>query len=61
MGIKGDKLIQDSVTAAELLVSKLDSIGGISTKRMFGGIGIFHEGKMFCIVDSKGQCFLKVD
>ena len=28
---------------------------------MFGGHGIFHHGKMFGIVDSKGQCFLKAD
>ena len=35
MGIKGDKLTQDSVTAAEEFVNKLDSIGGITSKRMF--------------------------
>ena len=28
---------------------------------MFGGHGIFYKGKMFAIVDSKGQAFLKVD
>ncbi len=61
MGIKGDKLTQDSVSATELLVNKLDSIGGITGKRMFGGHGIFHEGKMFALVDSKGLCFLKAD
>ncbi len=61
MGIKGDKLTQDSVTSAEKLVNKLDAISGISSKRMFGGHGIFHEGKMFALVDSKGQCFLKVN
>lgn len=61
MGIKGDKLSQDAVSAAESLAGKLDSIGGISTKKMFGGYGIFHEGKMFGIVDSKGQAFLKAD
>ncbi len=61
MGTIGDKLTQDSVSVAELLVNKLDSIDGISTKRRFGGHGIFHEGKMFGLVDSKGQCFLKAD
>jgi len=61
MGIKGDNLTQDSVTAAEELVNKLNLISGISSKRMFGGHGIFHEGKMFALVDSKGQSFLKVD
>ncbi len=61
MGIKGDKLTQDSVSTAEELVNKLDCICGITSKRMFGGNGIFCEGKMFALVDSKGQCFLKVD
>ena len=35
MGIKGDKLTQDSVSAAELIANKLESICGISSKRMF--------------------------
>lgn len=26
---------------------------------MFGGHGLFHEDKMFCIVDSQGKAFLK--
>ncbi len=60
VGIKGDTLTQDSVTAAETLENKLVSIGGITSKRMFGGFGIFHEGKMFGLVDSKGLCLLKV-
>lgn len=36
-------------------------MGGISSKKMFGGYGIFHEGKMFGMVDSKGNIFLKAD
>ena len=28
---------------------------------MFGGHGIFHEGKMFGIIDSKVNYFLKAD
>jgi DNA transformation protein len=61
MGNKGDKMTKDSVLSAELIVSKLEAIGGVSTKKMFGGHGIFHDGKMFGIVDSKGQSFLKAD
>ena len=61
MGRKGDKLTQDSVLVAELLIEKLASIGGISSKKMFGGHGIFHEGKMFGIIDSSGQCYMKAD
>ncbi len=61
MGIKGDKLTHHSVTAAEELVNKLNSIGGITNKRMFGGFGIFHKEKMFALLDSEGQCFLKAN
>ena len=59
MGIKGDKLTNDSADSAALLLDKLDSIGQITAKKMFGGHGIFHAAKMFGIVDSKGQIFLK--
>jgi len=61
MGRNGDKLTQDSVLVAELLIEKLAPIGGISSKKMFGGYGIFHDGKMFGIIDSQGQCFMKTD
>ena len=61
MGKKGDKLSKDSDLAVNLLIEKLESIKGLSNKRMFGGYGVFHEGRMFSIVDSSGQCYLKVD
>ena len=61
MGEKGNKLSQESVLTAELLLDKLSHIGGITSKKMFGGHGIFHEGKMFAIVNSKGQSYLKAD
>ncbi len=61
MGIKGDKNTEDAKIAVELLSSKLQTIEGITTKKMFGGYGVFHEGKMFGIVDSKGKAFLKAD
>lgn len=59
MGIKGDKLTNASSEAAEAFLNKIDSIGQISSKKMFGGHGIFHADKMFGIVDSKGQIFIK--
>ena len=46
MGEKGKKLSQESVISAELLLEKLSQIGGLTSKKMFGGHGIFHEGKM---------------
>jgi DNA transformation protein len=35
----------------------LTSVGGISSKAMFGGYGIFHEGAMFGIVKGTGLFF----
>ncbi len=61
MGIKGDKLKKDAVLAAELLLERLAPIEGVSMKKMFGGHGVFHDGKMFGIVDSRGNYFFKVD
>ncbi len=60
MGIKGDKETSGSATMADLLLDKLSAIGNVTSKKMFGGHGIFHDGKMFGIVDSKGNAFLKV-
>lgn len=61
MGEKGNKQGQNSVLTAELLLEKLSQIGGITSKKMFGGYGIFNEGKMFALVDSKGQAYFKAD
>lgn len=61
MGVKGDKKTTESSLTAVLLVEKLISIEEISSKGMFGGYGIFHDGKMFGMVDSKAQAYLKVD
>ncbi len=61
MGKKGDKLTQQSVLAAETILHDLSVIKDVTSKKMFGGHGIFHEDKMFGIIDSKGQAFLKAD
>lgn len=61
MGVKGKKLSQESVLTADLILERLSPIGDITGKKMFGGHGIFHQGKMFGLVDAKGQGFLKAD
>jgi DNA transformation protein and related proteins len=61
MGIKGGKQNQESVISADLFLEKLQPIGDIKSKRMFGGHGIFYKGNMFAIIDSRGQSYLKVD
>ena len=52
---------KDSVISAELLLEKIGSISGLTNKKMFGGHGLFHQGKMFGLIDSKGVAFLKAD
>ena len=42
-------------------MADLDSLGVITHKKMFGGIGIFGNGKMFVIIDANGRVFLKGD
>ena len=59
MGKKGDKLSNESTIVAEQLLERLESIGGVTTKKMFGGHGIFHDAKMFGLIDSRGQTFFK--
>ena len=61
MGIKGDKHTNAAAELADLVAGKLEPIGGITTKKMFGGYGIFHEGKMFGLISAKGQAFIKYD
>ena len=61
MGEKGAKLTGASAAAAEQLVDALEPLGEITTKKMFGGHGIFGDGVMFVIVDSAGQPFFRVD
>ena len=52
-------MTSQSVLTTALLLEKLAPIKSITSKRMFGGHGIFHDGKMFGMVDSKGTVFLK--
>ena len=61
MGIKGNKLSNDATLSVELLKEKLIQISGITSKKMFGGFGVFHEGKMFALVNSKGEMYLKIN
>ena len=61
MGIKYSKSNPASAEATALLLSKLVGIDGVTSKKMFGGHGIFHDSKMFALIDSKGNCFIKAD
>ncbi|MCT4622374.1 MAG: TfoX/Sxy family protein [Schleiferiaceae bacterium] len=60
MGNKGDKMRYASVEANLLLLERL-AVLDLTSKKMFGGHGIFYDGKMIGLIDSKGKAFLKAD
>ena len=61
MGKKGDKMTSNTSIYAEDILERLISIDNITSKKMFGGYGIFYSGLMFGMISPKTQCLLKVD
>ncbi len=61
MGQKGAKLTPKTTEAADMLVEKLITLGDVTSRKMFGGYGIFESGSMFALVNSDGIAHLKVD
>ena len=61
MGEKGARLTGTAVEVAEQFLDELPAIADLSSRKMFGGVGVFAEGKMFAIVDSGGCLFLRAD
>lgn len=61
MGRQGDKASTRGARFADAIVPKLASLGEVTTKSMFGGYGIFQAGKMFALVTSDAELFLKTD
>jgi DNA transformation protein len=60
-GCKGAKLTADTTEAGERAVEVLLPLGDVTSKRMFGGYGIFIEGKMFALIDAEQTVHFKVD
>ena len=61
MGIKGAKLTEEATLLAKQLVEDLSDAGDITSKKMFGGHGIFESGTMFGLVNSKAEAYFKAD
>jgi len=61
VGQKGAKLTSQTTQITEELTQRLQPVGEVISRKMFGGYGIFESGKMFGIVDPKGKFFLKAD
>jgi DNA transformation protein len=49
-----------TVRLAEELAEVFERFGRVSARRMFGGHGIFHEGRMFGLVSGE-RLYLKTD
>ena len=61
MGETGAKETGQAAEVAENLVVELALLGDIGNRKMFGGYGIFESGKMFALINSQGEIYLKVD
>ncbi|NNL13130.1 MAG: TfoX/Sxy family protein [Acidimicrobiia bacterium] len=61
MGEKGARLTGDTTETAAQLVDALASLGDVTSKKMFGGYGIFGDGVMFALIDSAGIPHLRTD
>ena len=55
------QLVGDPDDRAETVVERLTELGEVTSKKMFGGLGIFVDGKMFAIVDRDGGLYFKCD
>jgi len=45
----------------ETFLEKVNGLPGVSAKKMFGGHGVFHDGKTFALLTANGEAFLKTD
>jgi DNA transformation protein len=61
MGEKNARLTGDATESAERLVDALGSLGDVTSRKMFGGYGVFCDGVMFALVDSTGLAHLRAD
>jgi DNA transformation protein len=47
-------------SAQSFALEQLGRVVAITPKRMFGGVGIYHDGLFFALLDDE-RCWLKVD
>ena len=60
MGRKGDRQTAEGARFCDDLLTRLGTLSAVSSKKMFGGYGLFQAGKMFGLITSDAQLFLKV-
>jgi len=44
----------------DFILELLEALGGVSARKMFGGYGLFREGRMFALIADE-ELYLKVD
>jgi DNA transformation protein len=60
VGKKGAQESAHAAAAAEAIVNGLAPLGDVTSRKMFGGFGIFESGVMFALVDSAGVAFFRL-
>ena len=61
MGERGAEYSEDVGELAGQVADDLGELGEVTWRKMFGGAGVFVEGKMFALIDSDARLHLKVD
>ena len=61
MGEKGSRQTPAAADTAEVLVDVLAPLGHVTSRKMFGGFGVFCEDIMFALIDPSGATFLRAD
>ena len=59
MGKTESKLSPEATANCEQLVQELAPVGDVTSKKMFGGYGVFESGVMFALITSDGVVHLK--
>ncbi|HJM75213.1 MAG TPA: TfoX/Sxy family protein [Dehalococcoidia bacterium] len=61
MGERGAKYSEDVGEFAEQIVDELSEIGEMTWRKMFGGVGVLVDEKIFALIDSDARLHLQVD
>lgn len=61
MGQKGQRRTGAAKEAAAQTAERLQPLGDVTPKGMFGGYGLFHDGVMFGLVNASGTVHLRAD
>ena len=61
MAEKGSSQTKTARETTADMVEALTPVGDVRSRPMFGGFGIFENGTMFVLIDSKGTLFFRAD